>query len=271
MAKKLKYQPYTSAWDGVNAAQFTSPFASGRSYINGNTFATEATLNPSLQDAANIAQSGLSPNLQFLQQDPNQRVSFLTSGQDPYYNLLSETLRRNEADALGRSAVDAQAYGGLNSTAYGSAIGSILNDSILRKNSTMLDALNFGDQRARDNIDTNFGVINNLSDLANPLASAANSNVTTALGSRDNVGIFNAGNQFQADTFNTQQSIAQEQAAQARKRSTLGNLLNVGTSLLGGGLLGGLSGLTRRRSSPPVLTSSLISGGIGGGYLGGFN
>lgn len=265
---KVKYTPYQSAFR-YTGSNYATPYSFGSSGIDNGILKTSATLAPGLQSASDTASAGLTPNLAFLQQDPNQRIAFIDGGNDPLYNILSERIRRAEADALGRAKVNAQGTGNSNSTAYGSAMGTILNDSLLRKNSTLLDALNFGNENARANIGTNLGAIGTFANLANPAGAAANSNSLAAYSAQDQAASNNAGNQLQANMANAAAQNAQNMLEQQKKSSMLGNLVNLGGTLLGSAFGGPVGGAIGSKLAGAFSGGGGASGSIGGSLLSG--
>lgn len=182
-------KPTVSGYAGVNNAGFSTDFGSGTSGITGTgknkTYQTTATLSPQLAGIGQTAATGLGNNLQFLQQDPNQRVGFMTSGQDPTYNVLNEQADRARQEAIGRQLVDGHQGGITNSTTMGSALGKITNDDLLRRNQILLSALDYGNQTAQSNAGINMNTISGLNGLITPLGSAAASQLQTAKGSQD--------------------------------------------------------------------------------------
>lgn len=183
--KKATVTPTRSAFDGVDSASFSSDFGTGLSGFKVNpdgtkAIETSASLNPGLQGVATTATGGLQNNLSYLNQDPNQRVGFLTSGQDPLYNVLQENLRRTTDNNLGRARLTAFGTGNQNSTAGGAALGQILNNDALNQQQNLYQALQYGNQTATGNANTNLGTLGGLANLVYPLASTSNSNLLTA-------------------------------------------------------------------------------------------
>lgn len=196
--QKAEVAPFKSIYKDTYEAGYDSPFGSATSQllpkvmvnpsgktINGQELSTTLNLSPELQGINTTATTGLQNNLSFLQQDPNQRVGYLTSGQDPLYNALTTQQDLTLQNNLGRAQLQAQKTGGMNSTALGSAQSGLLaNDSIVR-NQNLLTALNSANDNARQDTQVNQGVIGNLAQLLYPLGSAANSNLMTALNQTD--------------------------------------------------------------------------------------
>lgn len=274
---KVKYNPVTSQYNGTNQSTFNTDFATGNSTIKPYTYTdpltgqtstkqqlvTDATLNPELQKAANTATSGLNSNLSYLSMDPNQRVNFLTSGQDPLYNVLNEQNNRAYQQNVGRTSLDAARTGNANSTALGGALGTLMSNDQLTKNQILLNALQYGNQTANTNAATNLGAIGGLANLSYPLGSAANSSLQSALNQLDSVGLQNAQNQLQADMYNT--------SAQNAARTNWGQV--IGGSLATAAALG-LAPFTGGASLLAVPgTIGMAGGGFGksGGGMSGYS
>jgi hypothetical protein len=282
--KKVKYNPVTSQYDGTNKSTFNTDFATGTSTITPYTYTdpltgesstkkelvTDSYLNPELKTAANTASTGLNNNLSYLSMDPNQRVSFLTSGQDPLYNVLNEQANRTFDQNVGRTSLDAAKTGNQNSTALGGALGSLYSNDSLIRNQILLNALNYGNQTANTNAATNLGAIGGLANLSYPLGSAANSSLQSALNQLDSVGLSNAQNQLQADMYNTSAANANRTNWGSVIGSGLGTLASVGLAPFTGGasLLALPSALSSFGSSfGGSGGGGAISGGMGGsGY-----
>lgn len=297
--QKAEVAPFKSIYKDTFEAGYDSPFGSATSQllpkvmvnpsgktINGQELSTTLNLSPELQGINTTATTGLQNNLSFLQQDPNQRVGYLTSGQDPLYNALTTQQDLTLQNNLGRAQLQAQKTGGLNSTALGSAQSGLLaNDGIVR-NQNLLTALNSANDNARQDSQVNQGVIGNLAQLLYPLGSAANSNLMTALNQTDQ-GRFqtaaaeNAANQQYANAmnaYNQSQSGAMSSGIGSLVGAGLGAALAIptgGLSLAGGAMLGSALGGTAggligggSGGGGAFNTGSLYNNGYGGGYQG---
>lgn len=227
-------------------------------------YSTTSNLSAPLKGIADQAQTGLSNNMGFLQMDPNQRIDWLTAGKDPTYNLLSEMLKRDTDKAMGRSIVDSQGTGTMNSTTAGAAQGTILNDQILRSNQNLLNALNFGNENARADAGLGLNVISGLNGIVNPLASAANANQFQAMGAVDQAAAATAASQNAA---NQQYAAAMNQYNQ-QKSAGLGGMIGGGVGLLGSLALAPFTGGASLLAAPGMM--AMMGGGgksSGSGYI----
>lgn len=217
--KKAKVEATPTAYDNVSSSSFSGPFGSGSSTLNKGTGSIDstATLSPELQNSANLAQSGLSSNLAYINRNPQEQVNFATGGQDPYYNVLSEQANQAFDSNLGRLRLQAFKGGGLNSTAAGGAYGNLAYNKNLYDNQILLSALQHGNQQATQNAQTNLGAIGGLAQLVYPLSSAANAQLNTALQSKDRAAATTVAARNQAEALYNQQMMQYEQqrAAQA--------------------------------------------------------
>lgn len=241
-----KVEKTKTTFKGVNAAQTEGPFGTGTSQltpyqatnpITGKTVNkvrvdTTNKLNPELQASAELAQTGLKSNLGFLQRNPNEQVDWLRGGNDPLYNILREESQRNTDRALGRSLVDSQGTGTMNSTTAGAAQGMILNDAILRSNQNLLQALNFGNETSRANMGANLNAIGSLANLVYPLGSSANANLLAGLNAQDRAYAATAAAQNAANLQHAQAMNAYNQQKASSWGNILGGITGVGTSLL---------------------------------------
>jgi hypothetical protein len=272
--KKVKAPVITSQYDGTNKSTFNSDFGSGSSFfqtgandpITGKPtkeIVTNSTLNPALQGVANTATSGLQNNLSYLSMDPNQRVGFLTSGQDPLYNVLTDQNNKAFDQNMGRANINAARNGNTNSTALGGTLGQLMSNDQVTKNQILLQALGYGNQTANTNAATQLGALGGLAQLVYPLGSAANSSFQSALNQLDSVASQNAQMELQARMANAQ--------AQNSKKSPWGSIAGAALGV-GGALLapftGGLS-IPIGAALGSGVSGALGGGGGGGGYSGG--
>lgn len=174
-------------YDNVTSSSFGGPFGSGSSTLNKGTGSIDstATLSPELQNSANLAQSGLTSNLGYINRNPQEQVNFATGGQDPYYNVLAEQAKQSFDNNLGQLRLQAFKGGGLNSTAAGAAYGNLAYNKNLYDNQILQSALQYGNQQATQNANTNLGAIGGLAQLVYPLESAANAQLNTSLQAND--------------------------------------------------------------------------------------
>jgi hypothetical protein len=260
--KKAKTTQAVSGFDNITGADYSGPFGSGQSTIGNGRIGTTVTLAPGLQTASDTAQTGLNQNLAYLQMDPNQRYDFLSAGKDPLYNLVQDQSGRTTDYNLGRARLSAYGTGNQNSTAGGAAIGSVLNDDILRQNTNLLNAFNYNNQLATSGAQTNLGALGGIANLVYPLGAAANSNLMQARSDISGVNLANAQAQNQAERDYINQ--LNQQAAQSRSgmASGIGSLLGAG---LGAALAIPTGGLSLAGGA--MLGSSL--GGSAGGMFGG--
>ena len=216
--KKPKVYATPTAYQGVTNSTFSGPFGSGTSSLNKATGSIDATstLSPELQTSANLAQSGLSNNLAYLNRNPEQQVNFATGGQDPYYNVLSEQAQQSFDNNLGRLRLQAFKGGGNNSTAAGAAYGNLASQKNLYDNQILLSSLQYGNQQAGQNAQTNLGAIGGLAQLVYPLQSAANAQLNTALQSTDRASAATTAAKNQAEQQYYQQMLQYEQQKAAQ-------------------------------------------------------
>lgn len=191
---KAEVKPTKSSYGGVDSSSFSTDFGSGFSGLTANpndpsgkskTYQTTASLSPELAQIGQTAGGMLGNNLSYLQRDPEQRVSWLTGGNDPMYNVFNEQSKRATQDAIGRQLVNAQQGGITNSTTLGSALGRIGNDDILRRNQILQSTLDYNNNNARADAQLGMGTISGLNGLMTPYGSAAASQLQTAMGSQD--------------------------------------------------------------------------------------
>ena len=253
--KKAKVTKAVSQFEGVNSASFNGPFGSGSSTRNPYTYKdpvtgqestqqrleTNINLSPELTKAGQSASTGLSNNLSFLQTDPNERISFLTGGSDPTYNALKIESDRATENAMGRARLNTLKGGIGNSTAAGGALGSILNDDILRQNKLLTNVLDFRNQNARADAQTNLSSISGLSNLVYPLGSAANSNLMAAFGAQDQTAAANAAAINAAEMQHAQAMNQYNATKNAGMGSGVGSLVGAGLGALLAIPTGGLS------------------------------
>lgn len=261
---QAKAAKYTSAYGNTQNTTFGSDFGTGTSSIDPKTgtMMTTSSLSPQLKSVADQAGQGLGSSLGYLNQDPQSSYSAMAAGNDPYYNVLQSNNERVLADQQAQARLLGQQTGTGNSTTMGSALGRIANDDYDRQQQNLVTALTFGNDQARQNANTQLGTVSGLANLSYPLASAANSNLTTALGATDAASAQNAANQQAANMANFQ---AQQAAAQ-RQSAMWGNLLNTGATVAGG-VFGGPIGAKIGGSLGGMATNAF---GLGGGSSGGF-
>lgn len=291
--KKAEVKPTVSSYNKVNSGSFSTDFGSGFSTLakdpnnpKQKIFQTSANLSPELAAIGHTAGGMLGNNLDYLQRNPEERVSWLTGGNDPYYNIFSEQAKRATQEAIGRQLVNAQQGGITNSTTFGSALGRIANDDILRKHQILQSALDFNNNNARTDAQLGLGAITGLNSLITPYGSAAAAQLQTAKGSQDRAAEATAAAQNQAEM----QYVQAMNQYNAQKQASMGNMLGTGLGILGsiggnmllpgfGGMIG--SGLGNFLGNGIGGASSLFNGagaGIGAlfntsgmnGALGGF-
>ena len=174
-----------TSYDDVTGSTFSSDFGSGTSTKQNGQLTTTSKLGDFLQPSAQTAGQGLNSNLAYLNKSPSEQASNALAGNDPYYNVLKEQLDRNTRASLGRLAVDSQGTGTANSTTAGAGQAGILNNAILNSNTNLMNALNFGNQTATNNVGTNLNAIGSLANLTVPLGTAANQNLLSAFNNKD--------------------------------------------------------------------------------------
>jgi hypothetical protein len=157
----------------------------------------------------------------------------------------------------GRSLVDSYGTGTGNSTTAGAAQGMIMNDAILRGNQNLLSAIDFSNQTGRANLGANLDTMGSIANLLYPMGAAANANLMTALGSRDNFAMANA----QAENAANLQYSQAMQAYNQQKQSGLGSLIGGGIGLLAAPFTGGMSLGKTAQSLGSVLGGSPSFGG----------
>ncbi len=219
-------------------------------------FTTTSALNPELGYIKDQATEGLSNNMGFLQMDPNQRIDYLNSGSDPLYNLLKEQTSRDLEKAMGRAAVNSQGMGTRNSTTAGATQAGILNDNIIRSNTNLLNALNFGNENARADAGLNMGTLSGLAGLLYPMTATANANQFAGLGQADAAAAATA----------AAQNAANLQYANAMNAYNQANAGGLGGILRGGiGLLGSIAGAPFTGGASLLGAPSALSSMFGGG------
>lgn len=206
---------------------------------------TVSELAPDLQQARDTSGAGLNTNLQYLQQDPTQRMDSITGGSDLYYNALQGQLNKAEQQATGRSQIAAQTRGLTNSTTQGTALAQIANDRLQRDREAMLGAFGLGQNTATQNVGTNQGVLGSLYSMVQPMTQQTSSQLMQGRQFGDQMAMSIAQNEYAAD-----------KAKADAKNAMIGNLVKAGISVGLAPFTGGasLSGLT-----------SLNFGGSGGG------
>ncbi len=257
--KKVKAPQVTSAYNGVTTANYGSDFGGATSTKDGNALNTTTTLSSGLQPASQAAQSGLGASLGYLNRSPADQYAYATSGQDPYYNVLSINADRALANSTGQAALAARRLGGTNSTAYGSALGTVASNDALQRNQNLLAALQYGNQTARDNAATQLGTIGGLAQLTYPLATAANNNLLTAFNQQDATAEANAARQMEANKINTAALNAYNQQQSAMWGNAIGTVL------------GPVLGQPWKQSAAAQNQAAANAyGGYGGNYGGGY-
>lgn len=290
--KKAKVTPAKSAYGKINEASFEGPFGGATSQLTPYTYTdpltgknstrtkvdTNLSLSQPLQQAGDTAATGLNNNLAYLQRDPNQRIDYLRSGQDPTFAITNELAQRKYDQDLGRLRLNAQQTGSSNSTAAGAAYGQLMRDKGLVDNQNLLAALNYGNENARADAGLNLGTIGGLAQLVYPLGSAANAQLNTGLGSLDRAAAANAQAMNQASLQYAAEDNAYRQRQQAALWSAIGGTLSGGLSggfsAYGGSLSGqpsggGQSGGGGMGSMGSMFSGSSAGGGSGGGGFGG--
>lgn len=208
---------------------------------------TTSQLAPDLQQARDTSGLGLNTNLQYLQQDPDQRFASITGGNDLYYNALQGQLDRAERQATGRSQIAAGNRGMTNSTTQGAALAQIANDRLQRDREAMLGAFGLGQNTATQNVGTNQGVLGSLYSMVQPMTQQTSSQLQSGRLAGDQMALQIA-----------QQEYAAEKAKADAKNAMIGNIIKAGVSVGLAPFTGGasLTGLT-----------SLSGGGGGGGSM----
>lgn len=286
--KKVEAPQPDSAFKGINRTSFGSAFGSGTAAknpvmgANGKpvkgqySLDTQTQLADFLQPVPQMAGEGIQGNLGFLQRTPQQQFDDAVGGNNALYNLLQEQTRRSTDSALGRSLVDSQGLGTRNSTTAGAAQGTILNDSLQRQNSNLLQAIQFGNDQGRANLGANLNTLGSLANLTYPLGSAANANLLQGFGARDSMAQSNAALQFQANQANT---AAQNQYDEWKRQNGLNGTLSQLFPVYGfasGNTDLGMKGLTQAAQiAGAAMGMGGGMGGMGGGGgmmpTGGFN
>ena len=169
---KIPASPFST----LGEVNFASPFASSQSEIvpfykgaRSNRINTTTQLTPELQQAAGSAQQGFGAGLEYLAQNPSQRMADISGGRDLYYNVLADQLASAENKALGRARVFGQTRGLSDSTTQGAAVAGVLDDSLKREREAQLAAFNLGQQTASNQVGTTLGAISGLNNLSTPL------------------------------------------------------------------------------------------------------
>lgn len=206
--KKANVTGTPSSYKGVENSSFSTDFGSGFSGLvadpndpkgKAKIYQTTANLAPELAQIGRTAGGMLGNNLEYLQRDPEQRVAWLTGGNDPTYNVMQEQARRATQEAIGRQLVNAQQGGITNSTTLGSALGRIGNDEILRNQQILQSVLDFNANNARADAGLGMSTITGLNSLITPYGSAAATQLQTAKGSQDQAAAATAAAQNQAE------------------------------------------------------------------------
>lgn len=227
---------------------------------------TTSQLAPDLQKARDTSGAGLNTNLQYLQQDPTQRMASITGGNDLYYNALQGQLNKAEDQATGRSQLAARTRGLTNSTTQGTALAQIANDRLQRDREAMLGAFGLGQNTATQNVGTNQGVLGSLYSMVQPMTQQTSSQLMQGRQFGDQMNMQIAQAQYQA-----------EAAQAAQKNAMIGNLIKAGVSVglapfTGGMSLGGLSSLSGGGGGGSSMAPSMPQGyGFSGGNSGAFN
>lgn len=259
--KKAKVQATPSQYSGVTNSSFSGPFGSGTSTLNKatNSIDATATLSPELQNSANLAQSGLTNNLAYINRNPEQQVNFATSGQDPYYNVLAEQANQAFDSNLGRLRLQAFKGGGLNSTAAGGAYGNLAHNKNLYDNQILLNALQYGNQNALQGAQANLGAIGGLAQLVYPLQSAANAQLNTALQSKDRADAATVAARNQAEANYAQAMNEYSATKNAGMGSGIGSMVGAGLAIGAAPFTGG--------ASLALLPAAMSLGGKAGGMI----
>lgn len=266
--KKAKVVSTPSGYAGVQSGEFSTAFGSGKSALvddpnkkGSKIFQTSATLAPQLAAIGNTAMTGAQDNLNYLQRSPEEQVGWLTSGNDPFYNVMAERARQAQLEAVGRQRVNAQMGGLNNSTTFGSALGRIANEDMLRQNQMLLAALEYGNNNARTNGQFNLSTISGLNGLMTPYGAAAASQLQTAKSSQDQAAAATAAAQNQAE-------LAQAQAMNQYNASKPGTNWGSVGGLIGGGLALAAAPFTGG-ASLSFLPAAMGAGSMAGGLFGG--
>lgn len=226
----------TSSYNNVNDSTDTSDFGTSSTRLQPYTYtdpltgktstknqlATTSTLSPDLQPIKTTAETGLGNNLSYLNGNPQQQASNALAGNDPYYNVLQDQEKKAESQAGGALALKAQGTGNLNSTTYGSALGTFNSDAQQRNNQNLLGALQYGNQVATGNVGTNAGVLAGLNGLTSPLGTATAATLQNGLNQNNQVALANAQIQ-QANT--AAQNAYQQQLYQYKQNQAFGGAL----------------------------------------------
>lgn len=238
-------------------------FASANTYIDGSgnnrPLVTESSLSSDLQTANEAAQQGLGQNLQYIGQTPTQQYQELQGGNNPYYNLSRE--QNDRAFETSLSSLDRRfARNGLgNSTARGAITATVANDANLRDAALQTEALNYLNNRALTNAQTQQGVVDSLARIAYIPLAMSNQNMFDANRIDQASGMFNAQAenqmkqlQYQAQLQQAQQGSPWAQLAGQVVGTALGATMGPMGAQIGGQLGGAMAG-------------RMFGGGSGGG------
>jgi hypothetical protein len=256
--KTPKFNAPQNPYGKLTVVRSDNPFVNTASKLQkvGKNYRQDTTsqLAPDLQQARDTSGAGLNTNLQYLQQDPTQRMATITGGGDLYYNALQGQLNRAEQQATGRSQLAARSRGLTNSTTQGTALAQIANDRLQRDREAMLGAFGLGQNTATQNVGTNQGVLGSLYNMVQPMTQQTSSQLMQGRQFGDQMALNIAQQQYAAD-----------KAAADAKNAMIGNIIKAGLSVglapfTGGASLTGLTSLNMGGS-----------GGGGGGQSSGMN
>ncbi len=243
--------PVKSSFDGIN--NYTVDLAglgAGSAVKNGNSINVAGALSPTLQNAQNTAETGISNNLSFLGQSPTQQLQAIDNGQNDFYNLANLQAQR-AATAQKAQILNQNAQNGVqNSTAAGAELGAIDYQQPVIDLQNKINAMQAQESMANQNLGTQMSSLGALGNFELQPMSQADSNLMSGLESNNNVGLANNQLAGQIAQTNAQLKMQQQQMDQASMGSLIGGLGSLASiPLMGafgpmGAMMGGASALS---------------------------
>jgi hypothetical protein len=217
-----------SSFDKVNNYTYNlGGFGQSSSTKQGDTISTNVNYNPALQGHMNQANQGIATAQQQLSTPYATQLQQLDQGQNSAYNYLKAQNDQNYRRMYGDVQTTASQGGLENSTLLGGWQAQNAQDYNMNDLAARTQALDTQNALAQNSLASNSGILAQMYGYGSGLGDMTNNNQMTGLQNKDQVSMFNASQEQQANLANQQAAIA---AAQ-RRSAMIGNILGAGLSL----------------------------------------
>lgn len=240
---KVNASTANSAFDGINhVSSNIVGLGETRTVKDGsNSIKTINSIDSDLERAVRQSQAGLNTGLADFNRPLTDLISEIDNGQNLNYNLNREIMNKELDRQRGATMAQFANAGRLGSSTLGGFLGAQAGDAALQDMALRSSIADQITSRAQNQIATNFGINQGIIGMQMPNAQMTSTGLFDAMGSQDQMAMFNAQQQQQASMQNAQ--IAAQQQAQASKNrsSLMGNLIGGATSLAAIPLTAGMS------------------------------